>query len=75
MTYEIWDTKSGNLLAHFDRYGEALDFMRGQIDGLGTSWVDGMALFEIMDGGRPRELVAEGRGLLPLVRVPARGQA
>jgi hypothetical protein len=71
MTYEIWDTTSRNLLARFDRYGEALDFLRDQIARLGTSWVDGITLFEIADRGRSRQLVAEDRSLLPLLRVRA----
>lgn len=75
MTYEIWDTRSGNLLAHFERYGAALDFMRDQIEGLGISWVDGVAFFEITDHGRSRDLVAENGALLPLLRIPVRTSA
>lgn len=72
MTYEIWDTPSGNLIAHFDRYGQALDFMRDQVDRLGSPSVDGVVLFEVQGDGHSRAIVAEDRALLPLLRVPAR---
>lgn len=68
--YEIWDTPSGNVLAHFDRYGRALDFLHEQVEGLGSDWVEGIALLELKVGGAV-ELVAQDRALLPLIRVPA----
>ncbi len=68
--YEVWDTPSGNLLAHFERYGQALDFLHEQVDGLGSDWVDGIALLELKTDGA-LELVAQDRALLPLIRVPA----
>lgn len=71
MTYEVWDTPSGNVLAHFQRYGQALDFLREHVEDLGTGWIEGIALLEIKDDGRARELVASDRALLPLIRVPA----
>ncbi|MEK7863262.1 MAG: hypothetical protein AAB295_08365 [Chloroflexota bacterium] len=74
MTYEVWDATSGNLLAHFERYGEALDFLREQVRGLGTSWLAGVALFE-GGAGSARTLVAEDATLLPLLRIPDRSPA
>lgn len=70
MSYEVWDAPSANVLAHFDRYGQALDFLHDQVDGLGPDWIEGIALLELKSNGA-LELVAEDRGLLPLIRVPA----
>lgn len=75
MKYEVWDTPSGNVLAYFERYGQALDFLHDQVEGLGATWIEGIALLEVNADGRARELVASDRALLPLLRVPIGGGA
>lgn len=69
--YEIWDADSRNVLAHRDTYEEALAFLRHQLDGLGDGWVEGIAVLKVNEDGRSRSVVAEGRAILDLLRVPA----
>lgn len=71
MKYEVWDTPSGNVLESFERYGQALDFLHEQVEGLGVEWIEGVALLEIKEDGRARELVASDHALLQLIRIPA----
>lgn len=72
--YEVWDTPSGNVLAYFERYGQSIDFLRDQVEGLGSAWVDGVALLEVKPSGR-REVVAQDRALLSLIRMPVHAVA
>lgn len=72
--YEVWDTPSGNLLAYFERYGQALDFLQEQVEGLGIEWIKGIALLEVKPDQHV-EVLGQDHDLLPLIRVEAKGAA
>lgn len=44
MTYELWETTSGNLVGTYDTEGAALAVVRRAIDRHGRDYVDSLAL-------------------------------
>ena len=63
MTYELWNTKSANLVASFDDEAAALAFVRDALHDHGADYVARLALAREGDDGRS-ETMAVGRALV-----------
>ena len=70
--YELWSTKSGNLLDDFDTEAEALETIR-QLIALNGPCTDGLALTRVDKAGRHTTL-AMGDALAERVRLGSRTQ-
>jgi len=75
MGCQLWDRNTGNLIAEFDDQGQALAFVRGQVEGLDSRQaeleVERMSLLYIEADGRTVRKIAEGHGVLELIMAPA----
>lgn len=70
MTYELWDSDTGNCSGVYATLEAALDVVRRAVRRDGESTLDGLGLLAVTpDGGR--HLVAEERDLLPLIGARA----
>jgi hypothetical protein len=67
MTYELWNTRSRNLVASFEDEGAALTFVRDELLEHGAEYVTRLALAREGEDGRS-ELVASGPGLIERAR-------
>ena len=68
MTYELWDTESGNLLAVYPTRRAALTFMKTVVTEDGQPAVEQWELFEMQEGERA-ESIAYGEALVVLARA------
>jgi hypothetical protein len=50
MTYELWDTESGNLIQAYESESDALALVRAALDAYGPSYATDLAL--LVDSGR-----------------------
>jgi hypothetical protein len=50
MTYELWDTESGNLVQAYGSEAEALALVRAALDAYGSTYAADLAL--LVDSGR-----------------------
>lgn len=75
MGFQLWDRNTGNLIAEFDDQGQALAFVRGQVEGLDSRQaeleVERMSLLYIETDSPTVRKVAEGHGVLELIVAPA----
>lgn len=69
--YDLWDRFDGNAVADFDDLEAALAFVSGQIREHGPESVSRLALCEVTDEGRTSKVLAEGDGLVELVKRKA----
>lgn len=69
--YDLWDRLDGNAIADFDDLASALDFVRIQLADGGPESVHRLALCEVTNEGRTSKVLAEGDGLVELVRKKA----
>lgn len=69
MGYEIWDRNTGNLICDFDDLASALEFVREEVEAGGADAAEPMSLLKITDDGEDAEIVAQGEGLVELVRA------
>lgn len=58
MTYEIWDTASGNLLFHGNE-GQVYSFVRQRVVGLGLSEFHGLALLATNSDGTQHKIAED----------------
>lgn len=65
MTFELWDTESGNLLAVYPSRSAALTFVKTVVSEDGRQAVEQWELFEMQDGERA-ESIAYGERLAAL---------
>ena len=65
MTYELWDTSSGNAIGEFPTEAEALAAVRELLVDRGSRAAEGLLLARTGAGGRTRP-VARGRALADL---------
>ena len=70
MTYELWDYESGNVQGIYMSLLAALQFVYDAVEREGIATLDGLVLMEVHPGG-DRRMVAEERGLIPLIGVGA----
>jgi len=61
MTYELWETASGNLVGTYDTEAAALSAVRMAIDRNGRGYVDQLALGREDSRGRSTPIAAGGR--------------
>ena len=69
MTYELWETRSGNLMGAFASQAEALGALRRVIDIHGTEYVETLVLALEDDAGETTVL-GEGQALAELACHP-----
>jgi hypothetical protein len=70
MTYELWDYESGNAQGVFTSLLAALQFVHDAVEREGVATLDDLVLMEVRPGG-DRRMIAEERGLIPLIGVEA----
>jgi hypothetical protein len=70
MTYELWDYESGNVQGVFPSLLAALQVVHDAVERDGIATLDDLVLMEVHPGG-DRQMVAEERGLIPLIGVGA----
>ncbi|HEY8807546.1 MAG TPA: hypothetical protein VIN70_08190 [Candidatus Limnocylindria bacterium] len=70
MRYELWDYESGNVQGIYMSLLAALQFVYDAVEREGIATLDGLVLMEVHPGG-DRRMVAEERGLIPLIGVGA----
>jgi hypothetical protein len=68
MTFELWDTESGNLLAVYPSRSAALTFVKTVVTEDGQPAVEQWELFEMQNGERA-ESIAYGEELAALARA------
>ena len=68
MSFELWDTESGNLIAVYPSKSAALRFLKTVIEEDGEDAVEQWELFEMRDGEHT-ESVAFGEQLVALARA------
>jgi hypothetical protein len=69
MAYELWETRTGNLIGSFETESEALDVVRGAIRTHGPAYVDTLLLGYENTRGRSRT-IAQGSQLAQLAAAP-----
>jgi hypothetical protein len=68
MTYELWDTESGNLIQAYENEADALALVRAALDAYGSSYATDLAL--LVDTGRgDLKTVAAGMELAERART------
>lgn len=70
MTYELWDYESGNVQGVYPSLLAALQVVHDAVERDGIATLDGLVLMEVHPG-EDRRIVAEERGLIPLIGVGA----
>ncbi|MEX2237555.1 MAG: hypothetical protein WEB00_08475 [Dehalococcoidia bacterium] len=70
MTYQLWETRTGNLIDDYRSKSDALDAVRGLLDDLGEDFVQGCSLALEGKSGDV-SMVAEGKALLELALTTA----
>ncbi len=71
MTYEVWEMRTGNLVASFGREQDALALVRDALTAHGDAYARSLALVREDDEGGHTTTVAAADQLLERVRVPA----
>lgn len=69
MTYELWDSETGNAQGVYPSILDALTVVRRALERDGHETLKGLALVEVQPNGR-RRLVAQEQALIPLVGEP-----
>jgi hypothetical protein len=70
MTYELWDTESGNLIQTYERETDALALVHAAVEAYGAEYAADLAL--LLDRGRgDLTTVASGRELAERARAAA----
>ena len=70
MGYELWEMRSGNLVASFSREADALALVRDALRKHGAEYVENLALVREDEAGRSTA-VAEAGGLVERARTAA----
>lgn len=69
--FELWDAKSRNLVAEFDRLDEAVIAVRGFVERNGAPALDGLSLDAVSEDGEVRITLSQDGQLLDLVSATA----
>ncbi len=70
MTYELWDSDTGNCSGVYSTLEAALEVVGSAVRRNGESTLDGLGLLAVTPDG-DRHLIAEERDLLPLIGARA----